>query len=200
MKRLIYILLIFFITRVDISAQDMDEIVLSDTSVFQDEIKPFRKKLHTGFSVNSGYTVTSKGQGGPFLSLSPHVTYPVSQRFYLNAGISAGFGNMYMPSFITGEESQMLPMTQMFIYASGNYIVNNKLTVSGSAYKRIVDVKNPNGSVQPKTSIDNQGLSIGFNYKITENISFDAHIHFNSPSNYNSFYSPYGYTTPPYGW
>lgn len=182
-----------------ICAQDLDQIV-SDTSVFQNDVKPFRKKSHTGFSVNTGYTVSSNGQGGPFLSLSPHVIYPVSDRFYLNTGITAGYGNMYMPSFITGEESQMLPMTQMFIYASGNYIVSNKLTVSGSAYKQIVDVKNPNSSLKSSTSFDYQGLSIGFNYKLTENISFDAHIHFNSPSNYNSLYSPFGYTVPPYGW
>jgi hypothetical protein len=199
MKRLIYIVLVFFVTS-SVIAQDLDEIVLSDTAVFQNDVKPIRKKLHTGFNVNTGYMVTSKGKGGPYMSLSPHIIYPVTDKFYLNAGISAGFGNMYLPYYITGEESQMLPMTQMFIHASGNYVVNNKLTVSGSAYKRIVDVKNPNSSLQPSTSIDYQGLSVGFNYKITDNISFGAQIHFNSPSNYNSLYSPYGYSVPPYGW
>lgn len=199
MKRLIYILLLF-VALGSISAQDMDEVILSDTTVFQNDVKPIQRKLHTGFNMSSGYMVSSKGQGGPFMSISPYVSYPVTNRFYLNAGISAGFGNIYLPYYYTGEQSQMLPMTQMFIYASGNYIVNEKLTISGSAYKRIVDVKNPNGSLHPTTSLDYQGVSVGFNYQITKNISFGAQIHFDSPSNSNSLYSPYGYSAPPYGW
>lgn len=190
-----------------LSAQDMDEIVVSDTlslqndvSLITNDVKPITKRFYTGVDVNMGYMFSVKG-GGPFMTLAPHVTYPLTNKLSLSAGISGGFGNIYMPYLASEGQSGMLPMTQMFIYASGNYQVNEKLSVSGSAYKRVIDVKNPNSSVRPATSFDYKGVSVGFNYKITNNISFGAQIHVDSPStNYNSLFSPYGFSSPPYGW
>jgi hypothetical protein len=206
MRRLIYILMSLSVFA-GLSAQDMDEIIVSDTlslqndvSLITNDVKPIPKKFYTGVNVNMGYMFSAKG-GGPFMTLAPHVTYPLTNKLSLSAGISAGFGNIYLPYLASEGQSGMLPMTQMFIYASGNYQVNEKLSVSGSTYKRIVDVKNPNGSAHPATySLDYQGVSVGFNYKITNNISFGAQIHVDSPSSeYNSF-SPYGFSAPPYGW
>ncbi len=191
-----------------LSAQDMDEIVVSDTlslqndvSLITNDVKPITKRFYTGVDVNMGYMFSVKGGGGPFMTLAPHVTYPLTNKLSLSAGISGGFGNVYLPYLASEGQSGMLPMTQMFIYASGNYQVNEKLSVSGSAYKRVIDVKNPNSSVHPATSFDNKGVSVGFNYKITNNISFGAQIHVDSPSpDYNSLFSPYGFSAPPYGW
>ncbi len=201
MKRLAYSILLIGLY-LNTSAQELDEIVLSDTTIIQNDVKPkpMNKKLYTGLDANMGYMVSSKGYGGPFMSLSPYAAYPVNDKFHLTVGISAGFGNIYLPYLYSGENSEMLPMTQMFIYARGNYMLNEKLTVSGSAYKRIVDVKNPNRSLKPSTSFDYQGVSVGLNYKITNNISFGAQIHFDSPAYNNSIYSPFEYHALPYGW
>lgn len=206
MKRLLTVFLLV-ITVVFCYAQDLDEIVVdgfkSDSTVYHNKLVKKDKKLITGVDVNMGYSFSKYG-GGPIFSLTPHVTYPVTDRFYLQAGISAGIGNVYNPFMYSSEEQPaMMPMTRMFLYASGNYKASEKLVITGSAYKYIMDVKNPNSSYNPTQSSYNfQGVSIGFNYKITDNLSFGAQFHFDTPNTQNSLYSPLGnsYYAPTYGW
>ncbi len=206
MKRLLAIFIL--VGAVALShAQDIDETfvdgIKTDSTVFQNSLVKKDKKLTTGVDLNMGYAFSKYG-GGPILSFTPHVTYPVTDKFFLQAGVSLGMGNVYNPFLkVSGEQNAMLPMTRMFLYASGNYMATEKLVITGSAYKYIMDVKNPNSSYNPaQLSSDYQGVSIGFNYKITDNFSFGAQLHFDTPNTSNSYYNPMGsgFNSPPYGW
>lgn len=183
-------------------AQIVDELVIPDSSVFMSHTKLPAKKLQTHVDLNMGYMLSGKGYGGPIMSISPYVSYPVSERMWFNAGISVGY-SPYNPFYYydnSHNQNNMLPMTRMFLFAQGNYRVNERLVVNGTAYKQVFDVPNSNKSLFPATNIDYSGMSVGFNYKITKNISFGAQLQMNSPNrpNYyspliqqNSFYNPY---------
>jgi hypothetical protein len=102
-----------------------------------------------------------------------------------------------------GIQYKMLPMTQMFVYASGNYRVSEKLVVNGTAYRQVYS--NPNSNQQAIISnYINNGVSVGFNYKISSNVSFGAQIQINTQNNFNPYspggYNPYGGYSNPYGW
>jgi hypothetical protein len=200
MKLLVCISILFLSITVS-NAQDLDEVFVTDSTTLipENPVKEKSKKLHTGINVDAGYMLGG-GIGSPFMTLSPFVSYPVTNRFGVDVGLSAGYGGLFFPNTTLEGQPKMLPMTQLFIFASGNYKLNEKLTVSGTAFKRIVDVQNPNNSVNPTTNYNFQGASVGFNYKISNNFSFGVQLHFNSPSGYSN-YNPYGgLRVSPYGW
>jgi hypothetical protein len=165
--------------------------VVYDSTVYRRDVPPNSlKKLEFGTDVGMAYTFSSAGYGGPMYMLSPHVTYPLSKQFSLSAGVSMVYSNFYNPYMAESGQDAMLPMTQMFIFASGDYYVNERLLVTGSVYKDILDVPN-NNIGQIKSNYDSQGAAIGFQYKITPSISFGAQIRVDQPGFYNT-YNPYG--------
>jgi hypothetical protein len=183
----------------------LEQLIINDSNSYtvQKPIIPARK-LKTGVDVNMGYMFSSAGYGGPQLSITPHVIYPLSDRFWMEAGIKAGYGQYMMPvSSSEGMDYKMLPMTQMFIYASGNYRVSEKLVVTGSAYRQVFD----NAKYDRQAIISNyinNGISLGFNYKIGSNVSVGAQFHINSGNNCYPYpasgYNPYTGHSNPYVW
>lgn len=188
-------------------SQDIDQLSLNDSVPTDGQQQKVIKKLDTGVDVNMGYMVASNGYNGPYMSLTPHVNYPLNDRFWLSAGISAGFGSVYSPLMNPIEVSpQMLPMTRLFIYAQGNYQLSERMVVNGTVYKEVSEIMVPTRDASLTSTFSYQGMSVGVNYKITKNISFGAQLHINSPSG-SGYYSPYKYGNPgyvpfysPYGW
>lgn len=183
----------------------LEQIVISDSNSFVSPKNSLPvRKLKTGMDVNMGYMFSSAGYGGPVFSLTPKVIYPLSERFWLEAGVQAGYGQfMVQENTENGTQFKMLPMTQLFIYASGNYKVNEKLVVTGSAYRQVLNNSNSNQQAVISNYINN-GISVGFNYKLGSNVSFGAQIHINSRDNFNPYpggiYNPYAGYSNPYGW
>lgn len=203
MRRNLQILLLLFCSiQIAVSQQnssDIDAIDLPDSTVFRRNSDKEIKKLKFGVDVGMSYMVASNGVHGPSLSLSPHAIYPLGNKFAVSAGLSMSHGNYYIP-FYGGESrtGEMLPMTRMFVYASGHYFMSEKLTVTGSVYHEIVDVPNRTPNITPHSSSYNfSGMSAGFDYKITPNITIGARISVESPNNLwnNSFY-PGGVYSP----
>jgi hypothetical protein len=183
----------------------LEQLILPDSNktVVKQPVSPIRK-LKTGMDVETAYMFTSSGYGGPMFSLTPHVIYPLSDRFWLEAGIKAGYGQYMMPTGnAQGQGFKMLPMTQLFMYASGNYKVSERLTVNGIAYRQVLD--NPNSDRQAIISnYINNGISVGVNYKLGSSVTIGAQVHINSG---NTIYpystagnNPYGGYSNPYGW
>jgi hypothetical protein len=165
-----------------------------DSTVYKPSNQEKLKKLDFGVDVGVSYMVNSNGYGGPLFSLSPYVSYPVGKRFSVSAGVSVMHGNYYNPWLAESGGNNFLPMTRMFLYATGHYAINERLTLSSTVYKEIVDVPNryPN---QNNSTIQGQGASIGINYKITPNLSVGAQIRVEQPG----LYSPYAPLMNPYG-
>ena len=194
---------LFSIMTLSLAAQDepmdfdyMDVEEFDSTVYRKDFSKESERKLQTGVDVTMGYMYSSAGYGGPQFSLSPHVAYPINKRFSFSAGMSVGYGNFYNPYYGMQGQDAMLPMTRMFLYVSGHYQVNEKLTVTGTAYTQINDVPNPSpDSNTPKRDFNAHGASIGFQYQLTPSISFGAQMNFEE----NGMYGPYSPVMNPYG-
>ncbi|MBN2485880.1 MAG: hypothetical protein JXB34_07890 [Bacteroidales bacterium] len=142
------------------------------------------RKLKTGLSANMGYIFSPKGYGGPVFSFMPHISYPISGKIWLEAGIQAGATKLAFPSGNPeNTEYKMLPMTTMFMYASGNYMLSDRLVLNGTAYKSVYTIPETSRQAVISNYINN-GISVGFNYKIGSNISVGAQFHINSRNNY----------------
>jgi len=138
------------------------------------------------------------------MNFSPYVSYPATERLSLAVGISAGYGAIYSPYFYQSEQgtNKLMPMTRAYIFASGNYMINKKFILTGSAYKGINTVPNLNRQ-QVSADYNFSGASVGFNYKIAPGFTFGAEININSRGTYpwgmnssvpgNVYYNPYGW-------
>jgi hypothetical protein len=200
MNRLFFISLIIFCSVSAIGQEieaiyDITDDYVFDSTVYHRDYNPKEaKKLQFNTQVGLGYQFSSAGYGGPVFSLSPYLTYPVGKRFYLNAGVSFHYANFLMPGMGENGIPKMLPMTRMFLYASGNYLVNERLIVNGTVYKQVMDVPNRN-PVSSQYKYNAQGASIGFEYKLTPNIRVGAQITIEQPG----FSNPYAPGAGRYG-
>jgi hypothetical protein len=185
----------------------LEQIQISDSTSYTNLNKHSTdRKLKVGVDVNMGYMFSTSGFGGPEFSLTPHVTYPLSDRFWINAGIQAGFGQYMIPTYTSESMNyQMLPMTRMFVYASGNYRMTDKLVLTGSVYRQVLNTSSYSDTQSRMYNYMNNGMAVGFNYKLGSNVSIGAQIQIQS-NNYNPYsaggFSPSGgYANPlPLGW
>lgn len=204
MRSILYIVFVTFcFSQLTISQQNnivFGELDIPDSTVFKTSVNKPLKKLEFGVDLGLSYMFASNGTHGPAVSFSPYAYYPVSKKFGFSAGVIAETGSYYVPA-LSGDkvELKMLPMTRMFIYGSGHYLINEKLRVNGTVYQQLVDVPNRNSNAHSAT-LNYQGMSAGFDYKLTKNITIGAQIRVESPNSpwNNGLYHGRGFA--PYGW
>jgi hypothetical protein len=182
----------------------LEQVPPTDSSAYKNTYTaPIERKLKIGMDLSMGYMYSPAGYSGPELFFGPRLTYPLSGRFWVDAGLQAGFGNYMMPvASYEGINYQMLPMTRIFLYASGNYKLSENLVVSGSVYRQVLN-ESYSESQAAITNYINNGMSVGFTYKIGSNISVGAQIQLQS-NNHNPYsaggFAPAGGYYNPYGW
>ena len=133
-------------------------------------------KLHTGIQAGTEFFTTSGNGSGFSTFLSPTLTYPVSKRFLVSGGISivnTSF-NGYRPFYSFPEEKSWTGnITQATLWFSGQYQLNNRLTLTGTAYKTFTILgEKPGASSFYK--INPQGAYFNVGYRISDNIHIDA--------------------------
>lgn len=205
--RKLYSFLLALVFPIAIQAQEpenaLEQLTIDTTAISIQKSEIPVRKLKTGVDVGMGYMFSSAGYGGPQFYFRPHLTYPVTDRFWITAGIQAGYNQFMVQNFSAeGSNYKMLPMTQMFLYASGNYKVSEKLILTGTAYKQVFSESGFERRSKINSYINN-GMSVGFNYKIGANLSIGAQININN-NNYNPYsagglYPTAGYYNP-YVW
>ena len=150
--------------------------------------KPAKFNLQTGASFSSGF-----GGGSLFSTyLAPSFSQDLGKKFTLSAG--AVINNTTFNNTATfNQDGQLSPvsgnLTTFTLYASGSYKVNDKLTLSGSAFKTI----NPafNARLNPDNiRMEAQGMSFGIGYQVGENVHIGAEIRMQQGG--GNLYSPYG--------
>lgn len=144
------------------------------------------KYKRLGFSMEMGVGVTGSKYGvGSYTYLSPFLSYKVSPKFRLDVGASyiQGFNNTGINEYFFGKNPSYLSL-----FARGNYLVNDKLLISGAVYKTF-DLNQPQTTelTTNKRTFDNYGVMLGAEYKITENLTIGAQVNF---SDRNSNYFP----------
>lgn len=165
---------------------------LSATAALPNPFKPVQFNMLTGMNIGT------TGYGGNFLQsyLSPSLSMPLNKKLSITAGVNYSHINMNNTPVINSEGSVQNysgGINTLTMYTSGLYRVNNKLTISGSAFKTI----NPafNARMNPNSlQMEAQGASIGIGYQVNENMYIGAEIRMQQGN--SNFYNPYG---NPYG-
>ncbi|MEI6898881.1 MAG: hypothetical protein WCL00_03305 [Bacteroidota bacterium] len=160
------------------------------------------------------YFSTSPGYGSSIGSyISPSFSYPVSKRFRINAGITIVNTQLLdIKPFFNAEQggSYNGNFTNAIVFAGGDFLVNDRLKISGMVYKEL----NLMSTVQkPGYPVNNnlQGGYMKVDYKVFDNFHIEAGVGYskgNYPRNYfpgtgsmnngspfspDPFYHPFGF-------
>jgi hypothetical protein len=162
-------------------------------------------KLNVGVQIGSQFTTTSGYGSGLSTYLSPTLTYPVSKKFIIQGGISVVNTNYYgvRPLYSTSEQgSYSGNLTTATLWVSGQYQLNNHLTITGTAYKTF-DVMNDKPGNYPYYRNNPQGAYLNIGYKVNDFIHIDAAFGYSNGYNpynsFNSFYSNDPFGPSPFG-
>jgi len=155
------------------------------------------KKLKLNFELGTFFGTGFGSESYMGTYVSPHISYPVSKKFSLNAGarITSSFGGTgYEPAFYSPYGYSSGNMTRSFVYVEGVYQVNSRLTVSGAAYKEF-NLMNSPATVDNRYNFDSKGFIMGVDYRIGENVFIHGSIEISDGPGYNRmnpFSSPGG--------
>jgi hypothetical protein len=149
-----------------------------------------RLEMGTTFGLSSG-AATLFG-----VYTAPHVSYKVSDRWRLNFGAriqNTNFLNYYspfnpyFPEFTQTFENNI---TQTLLYVESEYMLHPRLMISTRAFKEVSVFDQP--QVNPRVlDLNSEGVSVGFNYRLTENLHFGAEFGYSKGRNpYNPFFNP----------
>jgi long-subunit fatty acid transport protein len=121
---------------------------------------------------------------GMYTYLSPYLRYSVTPKFSLDVGgiLSTGSSSLYP------EQSGSSGSTSGLLFARGNYLLTERITVSGSIYKMIYPNNYYSIDQNKRYSSQNYSYSLGMNYKVTKNLSFGAQVVVNKGINYNPLF------------
>jgi len=155
------------------------------------------------FDVQLGTSFFSSFTGSPMMSsyIAPTLNFNISSRFNLSVGgvlinnHTSGF-NQFVPG---GMEHSLLPdrfNSDFVLFASGNYLVNNKLLVYGSASTSKFSVNNYspfrlNSSTFRKNHFDR--FTLGAKYKLSNAFTIGAQVEYSD--GLNPYYNRFNYET-----
>jgi len=151
---------------------------------------PVASKLDYHLSVGTSFIYAPGYGNGLSTYVAPEISYKLSPKIRVNAGIMFLQSNMSFMHYRTncGSERSVVIKTPSTIstlaYISGDYLINNRLTLSGTIVK---DLSNP-GNNAYNNSV--QMMSMHLNYKLTDNISIGAGMNMIQSNRNNTFFNP----------
>jgi hypothetical protein len=142
------------------------------------------------FSMHAGaYAGTSfSGQSWFGTSISPTMAYNVSSRFRIRGGVSIiqGFGDNYYNSFDRYYYPMNTSGTTTRVFVQGDYILSNKILLSGAAYKYFTPY-NSNIDDPRYYNPEGEGFMFNINYRPAKSFEINASFEY---SRGNRYYSP----------
>lgn len=152
------------------------------------------------FNLQTGLNVGSMGSHGNYFQsyLSPSLSAPVNKNLTITAGVTYSNIQLNHTPMVNTEgnvENFSGNLNTLTMFTAGSYRVNDKLTVTGSAFKTI----NPsfNARLNPnQLQMEAQGVSFGVGYQLSENTHIGAEIRMQQGN--SNFLSPYSdpYNSP----
>jgi hypothetical protein len=185
---------------IGLQAQNLDETpVVSPSDTNDIHVAPILKntktndKLNYSFSVGTSF-ITAKNFGSGMASyVAPEVTYKLSPRVKINAGVMFINSNFALrPRYFTNEQSVVIktkPTNSAIAYVEGDYLVNSRLSISAMIMRDVAG--NQTGFSNVNSPV--QSMSVNMNYKITDNITIGAGMHINQGVDYGYPYSNYNF-------
>jgi len=143
--------------------------------------------------VGTGMATNFKGSTTFGTYVSPALAYNVSTRFRLKAGVTVynNFGDPYYSGYDNYYSPVMNRGTTTSVFVQGDYLLSNKLMLSGALYKDF-NTFNVN-SVDPGFKMpETQGMILNLNYKPTRFFEFNASVEYGS-GNRSMLHSPFNY-------
>ena len=142
-------------------------------------------------SLSSSFSAFSQGYTAFSTTVMPKVSFSVSEKFSLNAGIG------YSTSFINGTSEGVFNSYQGnygHVFISGQYRVNEKISLRGTGYKTF----NLNSTAPIKENnnpsfydFSSQGVIMDVEYKVTDN--FIINVGFEYREQKSPMYNPNGF-------
>lgn len=194
MKSLVKILIFGLLSAFAVS----NSVLQAQTNMFgNSQNNSFLNNMKPQISASLTTSFTSFGQGFNSFGTSflPQITFPVSERLSLSTGV--GYS-----TFFTGNGNESLFHSNHsnygHVFVSGNYFVNEKITLRGTAYKTFnLGSQNPiNETSSPYYDFSSQGIIMDVEYKVTDNFRINVGFEYRQ-QNY-PLYSPGIDPTMPY--
>lgn len=172
----VFILTLFIFSALSVFSQDEEfETDQLDLSGYQEE-NPVdlpaveENRLKTNLEFGTSFTYSPRNYYGPSYYVAPNLSYLVTPRFTLSAGVGFEYSTLYPLYNIHDAQNTMLPMTRAFLFARGSYLLTERLVVTGSVYKTINDVPKLSQYSRPM-NYNYQGVDLGIQYQINNNFS-----------------------------
>lgn len=144
-------------------------------------------KPQLSVSLSSSFTSFGPGFNAFGTSIMPQVTFPVSEKLSLTGGV--GYSTFFMGN---GSDNVFNSNQSNYghVFVSGNYLVNEKITLRGTAYKTFMLSPPAFGSetTYPGYDFSSQGVIMDVEYKVTDN--FRINIGFEYRQQNYPMYSP----------
>lgn len=149
--------------------------------------------------LGTGFSSFSSGAGMMENYISPTVEFDVSPSFTLVAGGSFSF-NQYsnLPQSVVVNNNSISSrqgMTDHSLFVAGKYMISENLFMTGTVYREEGNLPmlmmNPGNMNHGIMDYKNQGMSMGIQYRISDNLHFGAEVGVNRTNNPYQFYSPF---------
>lgn len=149
-------------------------------------------QLHIGVQAGTEFMSSSDYGSGLSTYISPTLTYPVSKRFQLSGGIGIVNTSYYgiKPWYSSSEANSFTGnITSARLWISGQYLLGDRITITGTAYKTIdVPGVNPINNFYKNNP---QGAFMKVGYRVSDHMQIEAGFGYSQGYNGYSFGSPY---------
>jgi len=171
-----------------------DSLPASATQSLKTDNKLQLHKMDYHIQVGSQFSTSSFGSGFSTF-ITPTVSYGLSKRFSISGGVSIVnttlSGKYYNPYSTEQPSSFNGNFTTATVFVSGQYLLNDRITITGSAYKQFDVMGNVPGYYGSGNN-GAQGAYLNVNYKIANNVHLEAGFGYSRGYNSSNPYSMFG--------
>ena len=178
----------------DESNSDDDYVIEGDEYVLSFDSLKTKDKMHYSFEVGAGFGHSSM-YGNYFSTYyKPMVSYDVSPKFSINAGITYVNSSVDNIPVVSEYNYQLFSgsISQYYAFIGGKYKLTDRLSVGGSVFYDFTSYNAYDGtSLSSGTGLDNLGYSANFEYKVAKGMTIQGEIRVNDKNPYNQYSSPF---------
>lgn len=165
-----------------------------------DYVLPFdslkgKDKMHYQFSTGAAMSFSNNHGSSTSLYYSPSVSYLVSSKLVVGAGMT--YVNSNATNFNSIGDLRYQPFTgnisQYNTFVSAKYKLNDRMIIGGSVFYNMTEFSSSAFNQNHKvSSFDKIGYSASFEYRINDKTTIEAQIRINDSNRYGFGMSPFG--------
>jgi len=151
------------------TARSFGQPTLLNSPLLSKERLSFSMEFGVGFALSNQYNY------GSYTYVAPYLSYRITPKFSIDAGavINQGFNGLNQLSTVDYNGKINNNQTSYAFFVRGNYMVNDKLTISGSIYKSLMPLRTFVGET---VQCNNNSYSLGLDYKVNNHMSIGAEV------------------------